>query len=165
MVVTAVILAAIATVHSQYYNGEPLAPGEDYGPTDDTPSSYGRAQQRHGSNVYCSETAKERCCRMRAKTDEDGLIKVMRPRCPLRYTVKCCPPIAAMMRSNRYGGDPGSPDPGAPGGGGPMRPANLLSNLVKCIQTLITNLLQFKLTVKDGACCQVPLLKALCRPS
>lgn len=113
-------------------------------------------------SINCNAKVRERCCHLRAHATKDGSIQLGRPRCPEKYTLQCCAGLRSTM--TRYGRFNGNATKTTIGGA----PFGLsLGNIVECVQNLITNLLQLRLTLrpKDGGqsgCCQLPLLRVVC---
>lgn len=159
LIVTLVAISlATGTVQSQHYGkGTDTAVMDDYDETDnplDTPN-------RTPTRLDCNAKVRQRCCHLRTHITIHGSIKVKRPQCPERYIMQCCPIFRGTRRYGPYNGNATK----ITTGGGTFGVG--LGDIVGCVQSLITNLLQFRLTLRpkeggQGGCCQLPILKLVC---
>lgn len=143
VVLTAVSLAFVA-VQSQYHGrGVGTAAIDDYEETEDPLDPVWTPPSR----INCNAEIRERCCHLIAHSTREGSIRVSKAGCPNKYIMQCCPGLRARVRADS--------------------PLNVtLSDVIKCIQDLIENLLEFKFTLigkdRNLGCCKVPLLKNAC---
>lgn len=91
---------------------------------------------------YCPPYVGYRCCTMQIRSGRSGKPRVIRPPCNDEIISKCC---AADIRMAMPRADIGS----------------AISVVIVCIQTLISNLLEFKLKIPNE-CCNISIFKHTC---
>lgn len=99
--------------------------------------------------VQCNSEIRQRCCHLTAHSRRDGSVKVSKAGgCPSKYVMQCCPGLKPKTRAE-------------------SSLKVTLEDVLKCIQDLIENLLEFKFSLKGSnqSCCRIPLVKSACSPS